>query len=187
LACQGRFGIKSRFVDPSDTSEDALAIPLKMKIDNPARLGADRIASIVGAIARYGGSLIIFNFGTATVCEVIGDDNDYLGGIIAPGITISIKALHENAALLPAYEFQVPSKVIPTSTEDALYGGIFYATMGLVEKMVQEVQSTLPSHEFKVIATGWLAQVVSQHTNAIDVYDNDLVTFGLYTIYTNNR
>lgn len=183
-ACKKYFNITPQLLANDHTSN--LEIPLKIEIDHPSCLGADRIATSVGAINRYGKNLIIFNFGTATVCEVIGEDSDYLGGTISPGINTAIESLHQQTSLLPLYKFAKPSKTIATSLNDALYGGIFYATMGMVEKIVREVKAERPS-SYRVIATGGLAHLVHEHTTVIDVYDPDLTTFGLYSIYLFNQ
>lgn len=177
-ACERYLDIKPIFLN------SALKIPLKIKIDSPSALGSDIIATSIGAIARYGQELIIFNFGTATVCNVIGSDNDYLGCMIATGINSSINALQHEAALLPAFRFQKPLKIPATSTNEALYAGIFYNTLGMIEKMIEEVRKSLSQYKFKVIATGGLSSMIRGHTKAIDSYDPDLTTFGLYKIYT---
>lgn len=183
LACQKYFGIKPKFITSAGTE---IKIQLKIKIDHPDHLGADRIATSIGAITRYGDNLIIFNFGTATVCEVIGENSEYLGGMISPGINTSIKSLHYNTSLLPLYKFCKPSKAIATSTEDALYGGIFYATIGMVERIVREIKAERPCL-YKVIATGGLAPLIKEHTKVVDVHDADLTTFGLYSVYLFNQ
>lgn len=183
LACEKYLRTKPKFVMPISVEIKAL---LKIKIDHPDRLGADRIATSIGAITRYGSNLIVFNFGTATVCEVIGENSEYIGGMIAPGINTSIKSLHSNTSLLPLYKFSKPSKAIATSTEDALYAGIFYATIGMVERIVREVKAERPG-SYKVVATGGLGHLIQEHTNAIDIYDADLTTFGLYSIYLFNQ
>ncbi|NRA73406.1 MAG: type III pantothenate kinase [Rickettsiales bacterium] len=182
-ACEKYLSTKALFIKTKDG--DQLKIPLNIKIDIPGTLGADRISNSVGAIARYGQTLIIFDFGTATVCEVICN-GDYLGGMIIPGIDTAINALHREASLLPFYRFQKPKKSIPTSTDDALKAGIFYGTIGMVEKIIREVEQNFQEHNFKVIATGGLSSFLKEHVSAIDVYDSDLVNFGLYKIYMHN-
>ena len=183
-ACEKYLSKTPYFVSSEENSE--LKIPLKIKIDVPSCLGADRIATSVGAIERYGKELLNFVFGTATTCEIIGSDSDYLGGIIAPGINTSIQSLHNAASLLPLYKFQKPMKISATSTNEALYAGIFYSTLGMVEKVAAETKKELGQYKFKVIATGGLSPLLKGYTKAIDVYDSDLTTFGLYKIYMYN-
>jgi len=183
-ACKKYFSVKPFFVTSKKNSE--LKIPIKIKIDSSACLGADRISNTVGATARYGKELMVFDFGTATVCDIIGSDADYLGGIIIPGINTSMNALQKDAALLSYYNFREPAKLPPTSLDEALCAGIFYSTIGTVEKISVEVKKKMKEYNFKIIATGGLSSLLKGHTNVIDIYDSDLTTFGLYKIYMHN-
>jgi type III pantothenate kinase len=184
FACEKYLSIKPYCVNSKEDSQ--LKIPLKIKIDPNARLGADRIANGVGVLARYKKEALVLDFGTATVCDIIGADDDYLGGMISPGIHTSINALYKEATLLSFYKFNEPIKMPPTSLDEALHAGIFYTTLGAVEKITTEIKKELKQYKFKVIATGGLSYFIKGHTNAVDVYDSDLTTFGLYKIYMYN-
>ena len=185
-ACQHYLDITPRFLQVANSSKEALKIPLEIKIDHPPSLGADRIAACVGAIHRYPSALIVVNFGTATVCDVVDSTGAYIGGTIAPGINTSIKTLHNCTSLLPMFRFCKPSKTIATSTEDALYSGVFYGTIGGIEKILQELKNNL-QQDVKVVATGGLAKIISAHTDSIDIFDEDLTTFGLCKIHSFNN
>ena len=181
-ACEDIFSVKPLFVKDNNVKTD-----LKAKIDKPETLGADRIANAVGAIKKYQKNVIIADFGTATTFEIIGEDKDYLGGVIAPGISTSVKSLHEAAALLPMYDVERPEKVIATSLEDALHSGIFYGSLGMINFLIESIKKELNS-DFKVISTGGLGGLFTKYTDAIEVYEPDLTTFGLLEIYRfNNR
>lgn len=172
--------IKPRFIGDSD-----LKINLNIKIDFPTQLGADRIAGSVGAIKKYGNNLILVDFGTATTFDVIGNNNDFIGGVIAPGINTSIKSLHHSTALIPIYEFKKPSKPIPTSSIDALSAGIFYGYIGLVKEIIERLKTSY-GKELKVISTGGEGKIFKENVDLIDYYDPDLVIDGLRQIYKDN-
>ena len=172
--------------EPLVLGDDNVQFNLKINIDNPKSLGADRIATSVGAIERYKSNMIIVDFGTATTFDIIGKDRDFIGGIIAPGIRTSIESLHKNTALLPLYEVEKPEKIIATSLNDALHTGIFYGSIGMIEKIVSKIKKEL-DNEIKVIITGGLSGLFKQHLNCVDIHDEDLTTFGLYKIYTFNN
>ena len=173
-------------VEPLLLGENNVRVDLNIKIDKPASLGADRIANGVGAIKKYKKNVIIVDFGTATNFDVIGEENDFIGGIIAPGIKTSIQSLHDAAALLPMYEVAKPSKVVATSLEDALHSGIFYGSIGMIEHLIGNIKKELKK-DFKVVSTGGLGGLFTKHTNSIDIYDEHLTTFGLLEIYKFNQ
>lgn len=180
-SCEKAFGMKALLLGDKN-----LRVDLNIKIDKPQSLGADRIANGVGAIKKYKQNVIIVDFGTATNFDVIGEDKDFIGGIIAPGIKTSICSLHEAAALLPMYEVAKPTKVVATSLEDALHSGIFYGSIGMIENLIGNIKRELKK-DFKVVSTGGLAGLFTKHTNSIDLYDEHLTTFGLLEIYKFNQ
>lgn len=174
------FGVVPLFIGDKN-----LKINLRIKIDHPEALGADLIAGSVGAINKFGNNLLIIDFGTATTFGIIGDDRDFIGAAIAPGINSSIKALHRSTSLLPLFEFKEPSKVIPTSGEDALSAGIYYGYIGLVKEIVNRFQQAYPK-KLTIIATGGDGENFQSIMPIIDHYDSDLVTDGLRKIYEDN-
>ena len=165
---------------------DDVKIDLKVKIDKPKSLGADRVANSIAAIKKFGKNVIVIDFGTATTFEIVGNDNDYIGGVIAPGINTSIRSLHEAAALLPMYEVKRPKKVIATCLDDALHSGIFYGSLGMINFLVENIKREL-KEDFKVISTGGLGGLFTEYTEGIDAYEPDLTTFGLLQIYNFNK
>lgn len=172
--------------EPLVVGDSNVQFDLKIKIDNPKVVGADRIATSVGAIERYQENMIIVDFGTATTFDIIGNNKDFIGGIIAPGIRTSVESLHKNTALLPLYEVEKPGKIIAKSMNDALHAGIFYGSIGMIEKIVSKIKKEL-DNEVKVVITGGLSDLFKKHLNCVDIHDEDLTTFGLYKIYRFNN
>ena len=180
-SCIEVFNVKPIFV-----GDDDVKIDLKVKIDKPHTIGADRVANAIGALKKYQKNIIIADFGTATTFEIVGKDRNYLGGVIAPGIATSVKSLHESAALLPMYKVERPGRVVATSLEDALHSGIFYGSLGMINFLIENIKKELKG-DFKVISTGGLGGLFTQHTKAIDVYEPHLTTSGLLEIYRFNK
>jgi type III pantothenate kinase len=160
----------------------------KMRIlyDNPAQLGADRLADAVGARHLYGVPVIVIDFGTATKFEVVDRNGDYRGGAIAPGIGVSAEALVGAAAQLPHIELALPARVTGTNTIEAMQSGLLYGYIGLVEGMVRRLNDEWGT-EATVVATGGLAGIIAAHTDAIDVVNQDLTLEGLRVIWELNR
>lgn len=161
-----------------------LSLPISITVDNPEEVGSDRLVTAIAAKETYGGPLIVIDFGTATTFDVLDHSGAYLGGLIAPGINLSMDALHMSTALLPEVSVGKPEggSVIGTSTVSAMKSGIFWGYIGLIEGVVQRIQ-TERGGGLKVIATGGLAPLFSGSTLAIDHTDPDLIFRGLRTIY----
>jgi type III pantothenate kinase len=158
---------------------------IRICMDNPREVGADRIVDAVAAHHLYGGPLIIVDMGTATTFEIVSKNGDYLGGAIAPGILSSAEALFQRAAMLPRIELASPNKVIGTNTIDAMKSGVVYGYVGLVESMVRRLQKELGG-KVKVIATGGFSSLIAQETDVIDEVNTDLTLIGLRLIYRMN-
>ncbi|KLN61487.1 pantothenate kinase [Kiloniella spongiae] len=158
---------------------------LKINIDQPEQAGADRLVNAVAGYQRYGGNLILIDFGTATTFDIVGTDGAYEGGVIAPGVNLSIEALYMASAKLPRIDIKAPSQVIGKATVPAMESGIFWGYISMVEGMVQRIR-----HEYgapmKVIATGGLAQLFDTATDVIDHIDKDVTLRGLIAIYELN-
>lgn len=158
---------------------------LNIKYENPREVGADRIVNAVAGIEKYGGPLIIVDFGTATTYCYINEEKQYMGGAIAPGIGISTEALYSKAAKLPRIEIGRPDHIIGKNTVSAMQSGILYGYVGQVEGIVKRMKATGNSNPL-VIATGGLAQLISKESDVIDVVDPFLTLKGLKLIYERN-
>ena len=155
-------------------------------VDRPEEVGADRLVNTVAAHDRYGGPLIVVDFGTATTFDVVDGGGNYRGGVIAPGINLSLHALHQAAAKLPSVPIARTDKVIGTSTVACMQSGIYWGYIGLIEGIVERIR-----HEFgqpmRTVATGGLAPLFDGGTPALERCDTDLTLWGLRLIYERNR
>lgn len=161
---------------------------LNIKCDNPREVGADRIVNAVAAVHEYGTAkpLIVVDFGTAITFSYINEKGQYIGGAIAPGVTISLDALFTKASKLPRVEITKPVDIIAKNTVASIQAGIFYGFIGLVEGIVNRMKEQ-SSIEPLVIATGGLAEFFSNETAVIDIVDKFLTLKGLYFIYKRNQ
>jgi type III pantothenate kinase len=177
--CQKYFHLKPLIVGPG------IKTGLDIKYENPREVGADRIVNAVAAIHEYGSPLVIVDFGTATTYCYINEQNQYMGGAIAPGIGISTEALYSRAAKLPRIEISRPDDVVGKNTVSAMQAGILYGYVGQVEGIVKRMKdkSKVPP---KVIATGGLANLIAEESNVIDAVDPFLTLKGLQLIYKRN-
>lgn len=160
-----------------------------IKYDNPKQVGSDRIVNAVAAYAKYGGPLVIVDFGTATTFCAVSEKGEYLGGSISPGLKISSEALFEKTAKLPRVELEKPGKAICKNTIESMQAGLVYGHMGLVDYIVKMMKKELCSDpgKVKVVATGGLANLISSGIECIDYVDKLLTLEGLYMIYEKNK
>lgn len=159
-----------------------LEFGIKILIDNPAEVGADRLANTVAAHARHGGPSVVVDFGTGTNFDVVSADGDYIGGAIAPGLTLALEALTARAARLSAVELAVPERTIGRNTIDSVQSGTVLGYIGLIEGLLARISNELGTSPF-VIATGGLGGVIAPHTDTINTYEPDLTLDGLRIIY----
>jgi type III pantothenate kinase len=156
-----------------------------IKLDNPDEVGADRLLNTLAGHRKYGGPLVVIDFGTATTFDVVDHDGSYLGGVIAPGINLSIEALHRAAARLPRIGIGRPQAVIGRSTVPAMQSGIYWGYVGMIEGLVARIQGEYGS-PLKVLATGGLAPLLAEGTNVIASIDPDLTLDGLRLLAKRN-
>lgn len=159
---------------------------LNIKYDNPKEVGSDRIAVCVAAMKEYGKPLIVVDFGTATTINVVGRDNEFLGGLICPGIKTSLDSLAASAAKLPKIELVMPKSVIGKSTVTNMQSGMFYGFIGMLEHIVRKIKEEQGLEDAKVIATGGLSEYLKKGTDIIDHIDRRLSLKGLNYIYHMN-
>lgn len=159
-----------------------LNLGIKIMYDNPASVGADRICNAIAGFSRYGGPLIVLDFGTATTFDVVSETGDYLGGIIAPGIQMTANMLHRMTALLPRVELKFPEKIIATSTETSIQAGLMYGTVEMVDGLIQRIKSNF-AREVQTIATGGLAQTIVPQLKSVQQVEPMLTLEGLRIIY----
>ena len=159
---------------------------VRIGIDNPREVGADRVVNAAAANRLYGGPIIVIDFGTATTLDAISEDGEYLGGAIAPGIGIAAEALFTRASKLPRIELVPPEHAIGRNTVTAMQSGVMFGYVGLVESLVARIRQELGG-KAKVVATGGLANIISKETNVIDEVNSNLTLFGLRFIHEMNR
>jgi type III pantothenate kinase len=178
--CETYFHIDPLFVEPG------IKTGMPVLVDNPAELGADRLAYSIGAYERYGGPCIVVDFGTATKFEVISARGEYLGGVIAPGLGLSADALFSRAARLSRVDIKRPGKVIGTNTVAHLQSGLYYGYIGLVDGILDRIVAELGAQP-RVIASGGLAHLIAQDSRYISEIDDMLTLDGLLILFGRNR
>lgn len=157
----------------------------KIDVESPAEVGADRLLNVLAAHRRYGGPLLVVDFGTATTFDLVGPEGQYCGGVIAPGINLSIEALHKAAARLPRIGIGRPHSVIGRSTVPAMQSGLYWGYVGLVEGLTARIRTEYGA-DLPVIATGGLAPLFAEGTPMIRTIDADLTLDGLRLLAERN-
>lgn len=178
--CQRYFEVSPMVVGPGTKTG------VRISIDNPREVGADRVVNAAAGHRLYGGPLIVIDFGTATTLDAVSEEGDYLGGAIAPGMGISAEALFEHAAKLPRVELVRPQKAIGRNSVSAMQSGIIFGYVGLIEGIVVRMRKELGGTA-KVIATGGLADIICRETDVVDAVEPDLTLVGLRLVYELNR
>jgi type III pantothenate kinase len=172
--------------EPLVVGEPGVTIGARSLVDRPEEVGADRLVNTVAAHDRYKGPLIVVDFGTATTFDLVDGGGNYRGGVIAPGINLSLRALTMAAAQLPSVRIARTEKVIGTSTVGCMQSGIFWGYVGLVEGLVARIKQEFGA-PMSVISTGGLAPLFDGVTGAIERTDPDLTLWGLRLIYQRNN
>jgi type III pantothenate kinase len=173
-------------VEPLVVGEPNVNLGVKVLIDRPQEAGADRLVDAIAGYKKYGGPLIVIDFGSGTTFEVIDRDGNFCGGAIAPGIELSIEAFYLMTARLPRIRVEKPAGVIGRSTVSAMQSGIFWGYVGLIESLVSRIQAEF-GEKMKVVATGGLASVFEAETKIFDAIEPDLTLDGLLEIWRRNR
>ena len=174
------FNVKPQIVGPG------LKCGIPILYENPKEVGADRIVNAVAALKRYKGPIIVVDFGTATTFDLITAKGEYSGGVIAPGIGISIEALFDKASKLPKVDLVKPKKIIGKNTSESIQSGIIYGYVGLVEGIVARMKEEAGVKAI-VVATGGLAPLIAAETSCIDEVIEKLTLEGLKEIFELNR
>jgi type III pantothenate kinase len=182
------FKVKPMFIEPG------IRTGMPILVDNPAELGADRLVNGVAAFAKYGGPVIVVDFGTATTFDVVTAQGEYVGGVIAPGLGISADALFARAAKLSRVDIKKPPKVIGTNTIGHMQSGLFYGYIGLVDGILERILAEMaisaaivPDKKPKVVATGGLARQIADDSKYIETVDDMLTLDGLRLVYEKNK
>ncbi len=180
--CERYFG-----ATPMIVGDDGVDLGIGVLVPNPSEVGADRLVNAVAANRRYPGQdKIVVDFGTATTFDVVDAGGNYAGGVIAPGVNLSLEALYMAAAKLPGINIRRPPTVIGTSTVPAMQSGVYWGYVGLIEGLVERMRRELGRPAF-VVATGGLAALFADATRVIDRVDPDLTIYGLLDIYERNK
>ena len=185
--CERYFNVKPMLVEPG------IKTGMPILVDNPAELGADRLANGVGAFAKYGGPCVVVDFGTATTFDVVTAKGEYVGGVIAPGLAISAEALFSRAARLSRVDVKKPAKVVGTNTIAHMQSGLYYGYIGLVdgilERMIAEMldDPRTGGSQPKILATGGLARLIAEDSRYISTIDDMLTLDGLRLVFLRNQ
>lgn len=161
-------------------------LPVAPRVDQGTTVGPDRLVNTVAGFARHGGNLIVVDFGTATTFDVVDTDGAYIGGVIAPGVNLSLEALHMAAAALPHVDVTKPQSAIGTNTVACMQAGVYWGYIGLVEGIVRQIRLER-DRPMKVIATGGLATLFNQGFDLFDSVEDDLTMHGLVLINRYNK
>lgn len=160
---------------------------IKIITEAPKEIGPDRIVDAVGAYVKYGGPILVLDFGTATTYDYITEKGEFAAGITAPGLRISAKALWEDTAKLPEIEIKKPKSIMAQETISSMQAGLVYGQIGQTEYIINQVKKESGREDLKVVATGGLGRIIADETDMIQVYDPMLTLEGLKFIYEKNR
>ena len=181
-------GVLSKYVNESILTVGAgTKTGIKIITEAPKEIGPDRIVDAVGAYVKYGGPILVLDFGTATTYDYITEKGEFAAGITAPGLRISAKALWEDTAKLPEIEIKKPKSIMAQETISSMQAGLVYGQIGQTEYIINQVKKESGREDLKVVATGGLGRIIADETDMIQVYDPMLTLEGLKFIYDKNR
>ena len=178
--CERYFHIHPLLVGPG------IKTGIRLNYENPRAIGADRIVNVVGAYEQFGGPLIVIDIGTATTFDVVAENGDFLGGVIAPGIGTSADALFNSTAKLPRIELVPPKNIVCRNTVQGMQAGIIFGYVGQIDEIVRRIRLETGMY-MKVIATGGLARMIAKESKTIDKVDHFLTLTGLRVLFERNQ
>ena len=181
VLCDRYFGTRPLVVGKPDC-----LLPAQPRVDEGTQVGPDRLVNAAGAFDRHGGDLIVVDFGTATTFDVVASDGAYVGGVIAPGVNLSLEALHQAAAALPHVDVTKPQRVIGTNTVACMQAGVFWGYVGLVRGVCERIKAEYEK-PMRIIGTGGLAPLFNQGDVLFDLIEDDLTMHGLTVINKYNK
>jgi type III pantothenate kinase len=179
--CEHYFDTKPLVIGDPDCD-----LGIKVLIDRPQEAGADRLVGVIAGHTKYGGPLITIDFGSATTFDLADKDGNFIGGVFAPGVELTIEAFYLMTARLPRIRVEKPAKVIGKNTVANMQSGIFWGYVGLIESLINRIKSEY-GEPMKVIATGGLANVFKDEIGLFDAIEPDLMSLGLMEIWRRNR
>lgn len=171
---------------PLVVGKEGCNLPVDVRVDAGTAVGPDRLVNTVAGYDLHGGDLVVVDFGTATTFDVVDSDGAYIGGVIAPGVNLSLEALHHAAAALPNVDVRKPEQVIGTNTIACMESGVFWGYVGLINGITQRIMEER-GRKLKVIGTGGLAPLFQQGHALFDVFEDELTIHGLVVINAFNR
>lgn len=181
VLCDRYFNCRPLVIGRSDC-----LLPVDPRVDTGTRVGPDRLANAAAAFDRHGGDVVVVDFGTATNFDVVAKDGAYVGGVIAPGVNLSLEALHQGAAALPHVDISQPENVIGTNTVACIQSGVFWGYVGLIHGITERIRREY-GKKMKVIGTGGLAPLFAQGEVLFDTIEDDLTMHGLTVIHQFNK
>lgn len=181
LLCANYFDTRPYVVGKPDC-----LLPVAPRVDEGTIVGPDRLVNTAGAFDRHGGDIIVVDFGTATTFDVVAHDGAYVGGVIAPGVNLSLEALHMAAAALPHVDVTKPQKVIGTNTVACMQSGVFWGYVGLVHEITARIKGEW-DRPMRIVGTGGLAPLFAQGDVLFDLIEDDLTMHGLTVIHKYNK
>ena len=179
--CEYFFNVKPIVIGPG------VKTGLNIKADNPREVGADIIVNSVAAYKKYGGPIVVIDFGTATTFDIITAKGELIGVVIAPGIKTALEGLVNKTAQLPMIELVAPKSVITKTTESAMQAGVIFGFAGLVEKIIGKIKTELGVNELFVVATGGMSKLIKEEISCINTVDRTLTLEGLKIVYDLNK
>ena len=171
---------------PDFVQADGSNIGVPVNLPDPVKVGADQLVNAVAAIHQYGAPCVVIDFGTATTFDIVNEKGEFIGGIIAPGVNLSVESLNRATALLPKIKIEKPEKIIGQNTIQAMQTGLFWGYVSMIEGLIERVREEMGCNP-TFIATGGLSNLFFEAVDSIDKADSNLTLEGLRLIHTGNH